>query len=93
MQPNALLIWQNFIICKKWVLQQREANIELEALWNSATRVWDLVLEQVDGPSSLAVSLSSAAELLKGRIDVATANRIRWDTRSVLAATYQSSQS
>jgi hypothetical protein len=20
MQPNALLIWQNFIICKKWVL-------------------------------------------------------------------------
>jgi hypothetical protein len=24
MQPNALLIWQNFIICKKWVLQPRD---------------------------------------------------------------------
>jgi hypothetical protein len=25
MQPNALLIWQNFIICKKWVLHSFEA--------------------------------------------------------------------
>jgi hypothetical protein len=42
---------------------------KLEALWNSAARVRDLVLELADGPSSLATSLSSAVELLEGRID------------------------
>jgi hypothetical protein len=30
----------------------------LEALWTSATRVWDLVLDNIDGPSFLVASLS-----------------------------------
>jgi hypothetical protein len=34
MQPNALLIWQNFIICKKWALQMTTAN-----KWYSYPRV------------------------------------------------------
>jgi hypothetical protein len=45
------------------------------------------VLERADGTSSLAVSLPSAAELIKDRIDVATANGVRWGTRSALVAT------
>jgi hypothetical protein len=31
-QPNALLIWQNFIICKKWVLQQGDSQTKIVAL-------------------------------------------------------------
>jgi hypothetical protein len=37
--------------------------------------------------SSLVVSLSSAAELLEGCIDVAAANKDLWGTRLVLATT------
>jgi hypothetical protein len=34
MEPNALLIWQNFIICKKWVLHGRVSDINLtETRW------------------------------------------------------------
>jgi hypothetical protein len=57
---------------------------ELEALWTSVARVWDLVLDNIDGPSSLAVSLSMVAELLEGQIDATTANGVRWGTRSTL---------
>jgi hypothetical protein len=64
-----------------------EADAELEDLWNSAARVRDLVLERVDGSSSLAVSLSLAAELLEGHIDATAANGFCWGTRSVLAVT------
>jgi hypothetical protein len=42
---------------------RREANAELEALW-------DLLLDQADGSSSQAASLSTAAELLEGRVDI-----------------------
>jgi hypothetical protein len=62
-------------------------DVDLEALWNSSTQVQDLVLEQVDGPSSLVAVLSSVAELLEGHIDAAGANRSCWGIRSVLAAT------
>jgi hypothetical protein len=44
----------------------REVDAELEALRTSATRVRDLVLDNVDGPSSLAASLFVALELLEG---------------------------
>jgi hypothetical protein len=57
---------------------------ELEALWTSVARVWDLVLDNIDGPSSLAVSLSMVAELLEGQIDATTANGVCWGTRSAL---------
>jgi hypothetical protein len=48
--------------------------------------VWvqDLVLDNADGPSSLAVSM--AVELLEGQIDDTTANRVHWGTRSTLVA-------
>jgi predicted cobalt transporter CbtA len=38
------------------------------------------------GPSSLAVSLSSAVELLEGCIDAIATNGVCWGTRSVLVA-------
>jgi hypothetical protein len=44
------------------------------------------VLESADETSSLAVSLSSVAELLEGCIDFTAANRVRWGTQSVLVA-------
>jgi hypothetical protein len=59
---------------------------ELEAMWTAATLVRDLVLGGVDGPSSLAASLSMLAELLEGRIDFAATKGVRWGTRSVLVA-------
>jgi hypothetical protein len=46
---------------------------KLEALCNSAALVQDLVLGDVDGPSSLAASLSMVVELLKGWIDTVAA--------------------
>jgi hypothetical protein len=54
----------------------REVDAELEAPWASAARVRDLVLGDVDGPSSLAASVSMAVELLEGQIDAAAANRV-----------------
>jgi hypothetical protein len=62
-----------------------EVDTELEALQNSVVRVRDLVLEWADRPSSLAALLSLAAELLKGRIDCTTANRVYCGTQSMLA--------
>lgn len=48
----------------------------MEALWTSTTLVWDLVLGDVDGPSSLAASLSMVAELFKDRIETVVANGV-----------------
>jgi hypothetical protein len=45
------------------------------------------VLESANGPSSLAASLSSVAELLKDIIDAKTANGVCWGTRSALSTT------
>jgi hypothetical protein len=42
------------------------------------------VLGSADGPSSLATSVSRAAELLKSWIDAAATNRVRWGSRSAL---------
>jgi hypothetical protein len=44
------------------------------------------VLESADETSSLAVSLSSVAELLEGGIDFTAANRVCWGTQSALVA-------
>jgi hypothetical protein len=61
---------------------------ELEALWTLAARIRDLVLGNVDGPSSLAVSLSLVEELLEGGIDTVATNGVCWGggTQSVSAA-------
>jgi hypothetical protein len=42
------------------------------------------VLDNADGPSSLAASLSRAVEQLEGRVDVMATNRVHWGTRSAL---------
>jgi hypothetical protein len=41
-------------------------DVELEALQTSVARVWDLVLDNIDGPSSLAAYLSMVVKLLEG---------------------------
>jgi hypothetical protein len=48
---------------------RREVNTELEPLWTLVMWVQDLVLDRADKPSSLAASLSTAAELLEGWVD------------------------
>jgi hypothetical protein len=63
-----------------------EVDAELEELQTSATRIWDLVMDNIGEPSSLVASLSTVVELLWGRINTATANGVRWGTRSVLVA-------
>jgi hypothetical protein len=47
----------------------------------------------MDGQSSLAASLSTVAELLKGCVDAVATNRVRWGNRSVLDAPHCTSQS
>jgi hypothetical protein len=44
------------------------------------------VLDVADGPSSLAVALSSAVELLRGHIDAVAVNKVCWGTGSALVA-------
>jgi hypothetical protein len=58
----------------------------LEALWTSAARVQDFMLDSADMPSSLAASMYTVVELLKGRIDAAAANGVRWGAHSALVA-------
>jgi hypothetical protein len=57
------------------------------ALRSSAAQVQDLELERADGMSSLAVSLSSATELLEDHTDVVATNGVRRGTRSALPTT------
>jgi hypothetical protein len=63
-----------------------EVGLELEDLRTLATQVWDLVLDNADGPSSLAASLSIVAEFLEGQVDATTANGVHWGTRLALDA-------
>jgi hypothetical protein len=60
---------------------------ELETLRASAALVQDLVLGNVDGPSSLATSLSLVVESFESWVDIAAANGVCWGTRSTLVAT------
>jgi hypothetical protein len=58
------------------LVARREADVEQEALWTLAVWVRDLVLDNINRPSSLAASLSPAVELLEGRIDAMAANGV-----------------
>jgi hypothetical protein len=58
----------------------------MEALRTPATHLQDLVLDNIDGSSSLAVSMSVGVELLDSQIDVAAANGVCWGSRSALVA-------
>jgi hypothetical protein len=53
---------------------------ELESLRPLPARVQDLVLDNIDGPSSLV------AELLEGWIDAEAANGVHWGILSALVA-------
>jgi hypothetical protein len=44
------------------------------------------VLDNADGASSLAASLSMVAELLEGQFDATATTEVRWGTRSTLVA-------
>jgi hypothetical protein len=55
-----------------------EVDAELEALWTLVARVQGLVLDGVNGSSSLAPSLSMVVDLLEGRVDTAVANGVCW---------------
>jgi hypothetical protein len=74
----------------RWLGEERaarwEADTKLEALSNSISQVWDLVLERADGTSSLVALLSSVVELLEDCIDVVATNGICWGTRLALVA-------
>jgi hypothetical protein len=45
------------------------------------------VLDNADGPSSLATSISTTGELLKGRINATAAKGVCWGSHSVMVAT------
>jgi hypothetical protein len=66
---------------------QRKSDVELEALRSSVVEVQELVLGDVNGTSSLVMSMFKVAEQLEGRIDATTANGIHWGSCSALVAT------
>jgi hypothetical protein len=45
-----------------------------------------LLLDNIDGPFSLAASMLKEEELLEGQIDAAAANGVCWGSRSMLVA-------
>jgi hypothetical protein len=57
---------------------------ELQAIQNSATRVWDLVLKRFAEMSPLVVALFSATDLIEGRIDAVAANEVHWGVQQAL---------
>jgi hypothetical protein len=58
----------------------------LEALRSLAAWVQDLVLDNVDGSSLLATSMSTVAERLEGQIDAPVANGVCSGSHSALVA-------
>jgi hypothetical protein len=54
----------------------RHVDVMSEGLWAFLALVWDLVLGDVDGPSSLVVSLSMVVDLFESQIDTATINGV-----------------
>jgi hypothetical protein len=63
-----------------------EVDAEREVLQTLAAWIRDLVLDNADGPSSLATSISMVAELLEGWVDVAASNGVHCGTQSALVA-------
>jgi hypothetical protein len=77
--PDWAIVWTSLpdSLGRRWQ-HTREVDAELDALRTSAMRVWDLVLDSIDGSSSLAASVSGAVDLLEGRFDAMAANGVRW---------------
>jgi hypothetical protein len=70
------------VVLAEW----RQVDAKLEVLQTSVALVRDLVLGDVDIPSSLVMSLSMVVEEVESRINTAAANGVRWGTRSALFA-------
>jgi hypothetical protein len=51
---------------------------EHQALQNSATRVWDLVLQRSSEAPSLAAALFSTTNLIEGHADAVATNGVHW---------------
>jgi hypothetical protein len=67
----------HLVICLEEAIEQPQAiQDQHQALQDLATRVWDLVLERSDEVPSLAAVLSSIVDLIEGRVDVASTNRV-----------------
>jgi hypothetical protein len=60
--------------------ERRQVDAELEALRTSATLVWDVILGEAGGPSSLVMSLSMVAEEVENWINTTAANGVWWGT-------------
>jgi hypothetical protein len=60
--------------------ERHQVDTELETLWTSVALVRDLVLGDVDEPSSLATSLSPVVEEVESRINTVATNGVRWGT-------------
>jgi hypothetical protein len=65
----------------------QEVDAKLEDLRTSAAHVRDLVLDNDDESSSLAASMSTAVELLEGRIDAVATNEVLWGSCSAMVTT------
>jgi hypothetical protein len=67
----------HLVICLEVAIEQPQAiQDQHQARQDLATRVWDLVLERSDEAPSLAAVLSSIVDLVEGRVDVASTNRV-----------------
>jgi hypothetical protein len=64
------------------LVEHHQADEELEALWTSAAFVWDLILGDANGSSSLAASLAMVAEEVEKWVNAAAANGVQWGTQS-----------
>jgi hypothetical protein len=72
------IVYQEEAIGRLQAMQEehQEVVIKLRAQGSSTTWVQDLVLKGSDGASSLAASLSSAVDLIEGRINTVATNRV-----------------
>jgi hypothetical protein len=68
------------------LIERRQVDTEVEAMWMSAALLRVLVLSKVDGPSSLVMSLPIVVEEVEGRINTMATNGVRWGTRFTLVA-------
>jgi hypothetical protein len=66
--------------------ERRQMNAELEALQTSAALVWDLILGDASGSSSLVVFLAMVEEEVEKWVNAAVDIGVRWGTRFVLVA-------
>jgi hypothetical protein len=65
---------------KAILAERRQVDAELETLWTSAAFVYDLILGNASGSSSLAASLPMVVEVVEKWVNAAAANGVWWGT-------------